>query len=162
LDNHSKESNWKSAVDEIKNQFLEYMENLKLPCNGVHWKYGFDSMTEKNASTNRGNHYFDTQHHKETDSSSIKNSSGFASRFSPSLNASFSQELNASVAQHVSTQSDGEDDVTMKMVGNNADVINSSSFASILDIEMDEVSIIKYYILNSGNNLKNCFLVCLS
>jgi hypothetical protein len=48
------------------------------------------------------------------------------------------------------------------MVGNNADVINSSSFASILDIEMDEVSIIKYYILNSGNNLKNCFLVCLS
>jgi hypothetical protein len=45
----------------------------------------------------------------------------------------------------------------MKMVGNNADVINSSSFASILDIEMDEVSIIKYYILNSGNNLKIVF-----
>jgi hypothetical protein len=150
LDNHSRVSNWQKALDEIKNQFLVYMENLKSPCNGVHWKGGFDSTTEKNPSSNRGNQVFDTQHHKETDSSSIKNSNGSASRF-------FSQELNASTKQHVSTLPEGEDDFNVKMVENNAGILNSSSFASLEEIGMNEVAAIKYYILNSGNNFLKYF-----
>jgi hypothetical protein len=152
LDNQPRETNWQSALDEIKNQFVAFLANMenyfKSSCNGVHWKHeGFDSTTEKNSSVdpNHGNRFFDTQHLKETDSTSIKHPSGLGSRIFSSINTSLSQKLNASVEQHVSTLSDGEDDFTMEMVESNAGVINASSVASIEEIGMNEVATIKYY-----------------